>query len=167
MRQAYSKIYMECITITILKKKNKSGRSTLPNFKTIYKATIIQITWHYWRNRRKDQWTRIKKKHISKKPCQLIILKSAKEIQWSLLYAEYTSKNGPPRRCSGKEPACQCGKQQRHRLDPWVGEIPWRKKWQPTPVLLPGKSHEQRSLVNHSPWGLKESDTTERLHFHT
>ena len=76
MRQAYSKIYMECITITILKKKNKSGRSTLPNFKTIYKATIIQITWHYWRNRRKDQWTRIKKKHISKKPCQLIILKS-------------------------------------------------------------------------------------------
>ena len=38
--------------------------------------------------------------------------------------------------------------------------------WHPTPVLLPGKSHGQRSLVGCSPWGLEESDTTERLHFH-
>ena len=44
--------------------------------------------------------------------------------------------------------------------------IPWRRKWQPTPVLLPGKSHGQRSLVGYSPWGRKESDTTEWLHFH-
>ena len=42
----------------------------------------------------------------------------------------------------------------------------WRKKWQPTPVPLPGKSHEQRSMVGYSPWGRKESNTTERLHFH-
>ena len=41
-----------------------------------------------------------------------------------------------------------------------------RKQWQPTPVILPGKSHGQRSLVGCSPWGRKESDTTERLHFH-
>ena len=41
-----------------------------------------------------------------------------------------------------------------------------RRQWQPTPVLLPGKSHGQRSLVGCSPWGHKESDTTERLHFH-
>ena len=40
------------------------------------------------------------------------------------------------------------------------GEIPWRKKWQPTPVFLPGKSHRQRSLVCYSPWGCKESDMT-------
>ena len=44
--------------------------------------------------------------------------------------------------------------------------ILWRRKWQPTPVLLPGKSHGQRSLVGYSPWGRLESDTTERLHFH-
>ena len=37
---------------------------------------------------------------------------------------------------------------------------PWRRKWQPTPVLLPGKSHGQRRLVSYSPWGPKESDTT-------
>ena len=41
----------------------------------------------------------------------------------------------------------------------------WRRKWQPTPVLLSGKSHGQRSMVDHSPWGRKESDTTEQLHF--
>ena len=43
---------------------------------------------------------------------------------------------------------------------------PWRRQWHPTPVLLPGKSHGQRSLVGCSPWGREESDTTERLHFH-
>ena len=46
-----------------------------------------------------------------------------------------------------------------------VGKIPWRRKWQSTPVLLPGKSHGQRSLVGYSLWGRKESDMTERLHF--
>ena len=41
-----------------------------------------------------------------------------------------------------------------------------RRRWHPTPVLLPGESHGQRSLVGCSPWGLSESDRTERLHFH-
>ena len=45
--------------------------------------------------------------------------------------------------------------------------IPWRRKWQSTPVLLPGKSHGRRSLVGYCPWGRKESDTTEQLHFHS
>ena len=44
-----------------------------------------------------------------------------------------------------------------------VGKILWRRKWQPTPVFLPGKSHGQKSLVSDSPWGSKEPDTTERL----
>ena len=55
--------------------------------------------------------------------------------------------------------ACpQCG---RPGFDPWVGKIPWRRKWQPTPVFLPRKSHGQRS-----PCSRRESDTTEQLHFH-
>ena len=56
----------------------------------------------------------------------------------------------------------QCG---RPRFNPWVGKIPWRRVWQSTPVFLPGKSHGQRTLAGYSPWGRKESDTTERLHF--
>ena len=48
------------------------------------------------------------------------------------------------------------------RIDPWVGKIPWRRKWQTTPVFLPEESHaRQRSLVDYSPWGPKESNTVE------
>ena len=53
---------------------------------------------------------------------------------------------------SGEESACQC---RRCGLDRWVGKIPWRRKWQPTPVFLPGGSLGQRSLEGHSPQGCK------------
>ena len=49
---------------------------------------------------------------------------------------------------------------------PALGRFPWRRKWQPTPVFLPGDSHGPRNLVGYSPRGRKKSDTTERLHFH-
>ena len=49
------------------------------------------------------------------------------------------------------------------RFDPWVGKIPWSRKRQSTLALLPRKSHGQRSLAGYSPWGHKESDTTESL----
>ena len=49
-------------------------------------------------------------------------------------------------------------------FNPWVGKISWRRKWQPTPVFLPGESHGRKSLVG-SPWGCKESDMTVWLHF--
>ena len=70
---------------------------------------------------------------------------------------------GLPLWLSGKESACQC---RRPGFDHWVGKIPWRRKWQPTPVLLLAKFHGWRSLVGYSPWGGKKSDTTEWLHFH-
>ena len=65
------------------------------------------------------------------------------------------SKLRLPRWLSGKEPACQC---RRWGFDPWVGKIPRRKKWQATPVRLPGESHGQRSLVGYSP-GFEKSQT--------
>ena len=46
-------------------------------------------------------------------------------------------------------------------IHPWVGKIPWRRAWQPTPIFLPGESHGQRSLAGYSPKGYKKSDTTE------
>ena len=56
-------------------------------------------------------------------------------------------------------------------LESWVqslgGKIPWRKDWQPSPVFLAGRFHGQRSLVGYSPWGHKESYTTECAHTHT
>ena len=54
----------------------------------------------------------------------------------------------------------QCGKP---RFHPWVRKIPWRRKWLPAPVFLPGESHGQRILVGYSPWDCVQSDTTERL----
>ena len=57
----------------------------------------------------------------------------------------------------------QCPAVRRHRFDPCVGKIPQRRKWQPTPVFLPGGSHGQRSLRVCSPWGRKELDETEHV----
>ena len=55
-----------------------------------------------------------------------------------------------PRWTNGKESTCQC---KRHRFDPWVGKISWRRAWQPTPVFLPGESHGHRSPAGFSPQG--------------
>ena len=68
----------------------------------------------------------------------------------------------------------QTNKQNPHRLRKWTWlqemgagrDSKWRRQWHSTPVLLPGKSHGWRSLVGCSPWGRKESDTTEQLDFH-
>jgi len=70
---------------------------------------------------------------------------------------------GFPGGSDGKASACNAGDPS---SIPGSGRPPWRRKWQSTPALLPGKSHGRRSLIGYSPWGCKESDTTERLHFH-
>ena len=66
---------------------------------------------------------------------------------------------------NAKESACNVG---RHRFNSWVGKIPWRRKWQPTSVFLPGEFLGDRSLAGPSPWSHKESDTNVQLtHTHT
>ena len=72
-----------------------------------------------------------------------------------------------PRGHSGKESACQCRRLKRCGFNPCVGKIPWRRKWQPTLVFLPGKFHRQRRLAGCGAWAHKESDTTEWLNTHT
>ena len=54
---------------------------------------------------------------------------------------------------TSKESACQCRRCRRHGFNPWVGKIPWSRKWQLIPGILPGKSHGQRSLMGHIPRG--------------
>ena len=70
---------------------------------------------------------------------------------------------GFPGGSDGKRIRLQCG---RPGLDPWVGKIPWRRAWQLTPVFLPEESPWTEEPGSYSPWACKESDTTERLHFH-
>ena len=86
------------------------------------------------------------------------------EVPGTLIPAKFThsscSWKGLPMWLSGKESTCQC---RTHGFDSWVGKIPWRREWQPTPIFLPRKSHGQRSLAGFSPWGRKESHKNERL----
>ena len=59
---------------------------------------------------------------------------------------------GFPAGSSGKVSSCQCRSLRRRRVNLWVDTIPWKRKWQPIPVFLPGKSHGQRGLAGYSPW---------------
>ena len=70
---------------------------------------------------------------------------------------------GLPRGLNGKESTCPW---RRHGFNLWARKIPWRRKWQPIPVSLPGKSHGQRSLAGYSPWDRKELGMTQRLKHH-
>ena len=73
-------------------------------------------------------------------------------------------RGGFPGDTSGKECPCQYRRRRRRKrrgFEPWVGKIPWRRAWQPTPVFLPGESHGQRSLAGCSSQGHTGLDTTE------
>ena len=70
---------------------------------------------------------------------------------------------GLPQWLCGKESVCNARDTEDLDFDPWVRKIPWRRKWQPTPVFLPGKFHGQRSLAGYGPWSCKQWDRTEEL----
>ena len=76
------------------------------------------------------------------------------------LYRKTIVVRGFPGGSDGKESACNVGDP---GLIPGSGRFPWRRKWHPTPVFLPGESHGQRSLEIYSPWSHKELDMTEQL----
>ena len=78
-----------------------------------------------------------------------------------------TQLSGFPGGAVVKNPPANKRRCRRCSFDPWVRKIPWRRKWQPTLVFLPGKSHRQRNLAGYSSWGYKGSDTTERPNTHT
>ena len=82
----------------------------------------------------------------------MCIVSTSKEIILGIMRRVYNREGFPDGSVAKK-----CG------FSPWVGKILWRRRWQPTPVFLPGKSHGQRSLEGYSPWGWKESYMTELL----
>ena len=91
-------------------------------------------------------------------------LKGKSQGQWAQLRRariHYTTRDGLPSGLSGKESAYQC---KRHRFDPWVRKIPWRSKWQPIPIFLPGKPMD-RGAWWATAMGLQK-DTTEQLNNH-
>ena len=97
--------------------------------------------------------------------CYLAISSPAALLSFAFNLSQHQcfSNESTPAGTSAKEHACQVRTRKRDGLDPWVGKIPCRRKWQPTPVLLPGEAHGQRSLVGCTPWGHKESGMTDLL----
>ena len=67
----------------------------------------------------------------------------------------HTHTHAHPGGAVGKESTCQCRRHKRYGFERWVRDVPWGRTWQPTSVLLPGKSHGQRRLVGYSPWVTK------------
>ena len=86
------------------------------------------------------------------------ILRSRTCHSLQLLLIVLMIHHGLPWWLSGKESACQC---RRLRFDPWVGKMPWRRGWLPSPVFWPGEFHGQRSLAGYSSSSCKELDWTE------
>ena len=78
-----------------------------------------------------------------------------------------SSNSKPSQVCSGKESACQCRRHWTYGFDPWVGKIPWRRKWQPTPVFLPGKCYGQSRLQSMGSQRVRHDWVIECTHIHT
>ena len=93
--------------------------------------------------------------------CPMMALKNCSICPWPSSQPLYLSCICFPGGTSGKESTRYCKRHRGRRFDPWVKTIPWKRKWQPAPVFLPGESHGQRSLAGYSPWGCRELDTTE------
>ena len=82
-------------------------------------------------------------------------------VSTSVIHQHFNKQTGG---ATGKESACQ---RRRCGFHTWVGKIPWRRKWQPTPLLLPGKFHGQRSLAGCSPRGAKIGQDGTHTHRYT
>ena len=91
---------------------------------------------------------------------RLLGISRPNEILYGSIFVRLVSSRGFPSGSEGKESACNA---EDPGSIPGSGRSPWRRKWQPTPVFLPGKFHGQRSLTSYCPWGRKELDMTEQL----
>ena len=96
--------------------------------------------------------------------CKRFLFFFCKSI-WNYILSEAKVKSGFPGGTVGKNMPASAGDTGDTGLitgsSHWVQKIPWRRKWKPTPVFLPGKSHGQRRLAGYSPGGCQQSDTTE------
>ena len=90
--------------------------------------------------------------------CRRLLVVPSRGSGWTALWGLFSKGTNPilyhlsfPGGSDGK----LCLQYRRPGFDPWVGKIPWRKAWQPTPVFPPGKSHGQRSLMGYTPWSCR------------
>ena len=101
-------------------------------------------------------WEILGRTHIPLFPCSFNT-----SLKIACIYIYTPTHTHFPGSASGNEPVHQCSRHKRCSFDPWVRKIPWRRKWQCTPVFLPGESYGQRNLVVYCPYCCKESGTIE------
>ena len=175
--QSRAEKWGECIGTGLLKGNGKLGKAFLRACslgfpKTIKNLPTMQETWvRYlgWEDALENEMATYTSIFVwetpwTKKPGGLQSMGSQR------VGHDWVTKTFTLKTCIGaviKESTCQCRRHKRCWFDPWVAKITWRRKWQPTPVFLPEESHRQRTLSGCSPWGRKDSDTTERLSPHT
>ena len=117
----------------------KSKDITLPTKVCLVKAVVFPVVMYGW-----DSWTIKKAEHQRINAFELWCWRRLFRVPWTARRSNQSIL---------KEISSDYS-------------LGWRRQWQPTPVLLPGKSHGRRSLAGCSPWGCEEADTTERIHFH-
>ena len=129
------------LLIAVTNRQNQSPRSALELwFCSSEKAGKHLMLKKRPRTSRVVPWLRI---HLPMQETRVwSLVRSNHKISLQYIHFISTAIYVTPLWLSGKESACQC---RRCRFHPWVGKIPWRRKWQPTPVFLPGKSHRQRA----------------------
>jgi len=108
----------------------------------------MQKTIRHW-------WKKSKMKHTDGEIYHLAWLEESVLWKW-LYYPKQFTDSMLVAQTVNSLPAIQ-----ESQVQSWVGKIPWRREWLPTPVFLPGEFHGQKSLVGYCPWGCKESDTTD------
>ena len=169
------------VLLTLLEYKEDALEKLIVVIVIISMSTFIEHFLWAWHCSKSFLWIGLLNLHNN--PIVLIII-----LMWSLFYrwenqVEWLAQGhtmrkqqsqdlnvvvsavrGLPRWLSGKESACQSRRCKRCGFNPWVEQIPGRRKWRPIPVFLPGKSHGQRSLTGYNLWGPKELDMTEHTH---
>ena len=134
-------------------------RHPLPT-RTTSSSCLSSAEKHQPKNKSNQRSGKMQKQRKTLKTDKIITLYLLSKVKaLNFLLKDY---KGLPRWLSGQEATCQC---RRPGFDPWVGEIPWRRKWQPSPVFWPGEPHGQRSLVGYGPWDHK-SQTPLSKHTH-
>ena len=136
-------------------------------FKTVHLHWVVNVQCRRIRKFREAKQTKMPYTSPAKKRTNILVF-----ILEDLFVSTYSNTylytcSGLPRWHGGKDSACRCRRRKRLGFNPWSRKTPWRRKWQPTPVFLPGKSHGQRSLADYSPWGLKESNNWAHTCAHT
>ena len=146
--------------------RSKTARVNLKDQTILLSKSTLWVYWRFsiWRKYKR------KRKHW---PHTILRIQIEGFLLWTIMvywkrrkWGKLVHLEGLPRWLSSKESDCQCRSSKRKKFNPWVRKTPWNRKWQPTLVFLPEKSHAQRSLTGYSPKGWEELDMTDCLSTH-